>query len=112
MTTEPEVPDDPPLSSEAQVHESTSDLTNSDELSQSGSTHSVSEPIPIPTTCAFDLPVDPDEVSEDWLPDLLPFCPLLPPENVKWRTEFTLEQLRRIKETERCAFEKNFDFCA
>ncbi len=74
--------------------------------------HSVSELISISTMHVFDLPVDSDEAEEDVPLGLLPSCPLLPPENVKWWTEFTLEQLHRIKETEHCAFEKNFDFCA
>ncbi len=58
LTTELEVPAELLLQSEAQVHESTSDLTDSDQFSQSGSTHSVSEPIPIPTMCAFEQNFD------------------------------------------------------
>ncbi len=51
--------------SEAQAHESMNDLTDSGELFQSSSAHSESEPIPIPTTCAFESPVDPDEFEKD-----------------------------------------------
>ncbi len=93
------------------VHESTSDLTDSSEVFQSGSAHSVSEPIQIPITHAFDSPMQSDESEEDESPGILPCCPLLLPENVRWRPEFTSEQLHHIKETERCAFEWNFDFC-
>ncbi len=105
MTTESEAPAEPPLQGVAQVHESTSDLTDSGELSQSGSANSVSESIPIPTMRAFDSPMDSDEFENDEPLGVLPFCPLLPPENIKWRSEFTLEQLRQIAETEHCTFE-------
>ncbi len=89
-----------------------SDLTDSSEMFQSGLVHSVSEPISIPTTCTFELPLDSNEFEEeDKPPGILPYCPLLLPENVQWRPEFTSEQLHHIKETERCAFEQNFDFC-
>ncbi len=81
-TTESEVPAEQSLQSDAQVHEPTSDLTDLSEVSQSSSTHSVSEPIPIPTMRAFESPTD--EFEADKPLGILPFCPLLPPDDVKW----------------------------
>ncbi len=90
-----------PLQGVVQAHkQSTCDLTGSFESSQSGLAHSVSEPIPIPTMRAFDSPMDSDDTEDDEPPGVLPFCPLPQPEDIKWRPEFTLAQLRQIATTE------------
>ncbi len=81
---ESEVPVELLLQGVAQVHELASDLTDSFALLQSGSAHSVSEPIPIPTMHAFDLLMDSDDSEDDELPGVLPFCPLPLPEDIKW----------------------------
>ncbi len=95
----------------AHMHkQSVSDLTDSVESSQSGLAHSMSEPIPIPTTCTFTSLMDSDESEDDEPPGVLPFCPLLLPEDIKWRPEFSLAQLHQIATSERCAFERNFEF--
>ncbi len=110
-TIELEPPVEPPLQSVAQALDATSDLTDSSEMSQSGSVHSVSEPISIPTTRAFELPMDLNELEDDDEPlGILPCCPLLPPENVQWRPEFTSEQLHHIKETKRMCFRTELRF--
>ncbi len=109
---ESEAPAELLLQGMAHAHEFVSDLTDSSALSQSGSAHSVLEPIPIPTTHAFDLPMDSDDSKDDEPPGVLLFCLLPPPADVKWRPGFTPAQLRQIAETECCAFERNFDFCA
>ncbi len=88
-TTESEVPVQPLLQSEIQVQESMSDLTDRSEVSQSGLTRSVSEPILNPSMCTFESPLDSEELEKDEPPGILLFCPLSPPENVQWRTEFT-----------------------
>ncbi len=79
-----EVPVEQLLHSDAQAHTSTSNLTDSSEVSQSGSAHSVSELIPIPAMRAFDLPMESDEFEDDESLGILPFCLLLAPENVHW----------------------------
>ncbi|MCP4600751.1 MAG: hypothetical protein GY847_09500, partial [Proteobacteria bacterium] len=107
-----EQPVEPPPQSVAEVQGRTSNVTNASEAFPSGSDHSVSEPIPIPTTCAFEPPMDSNEFDDDdESPGIPPHCPLSPPDNVRWQPEFTSEQLRHIKETEHSAFEQNFDFC-
>ncbi|MCP4603890.1 MAG: hypothetical protein GY847_25780, partial [Proteobacteria bacterium] len=75
------------------------------------SIHLESEPIPIPTTRAFESPMDQDELERGELAGILPFCPLPPPANIKWRVEPTPEQLCQTREIERRAFERNFDCC-
>ncbi len=84
LTIDLESPAEPPLQSMAQVQDAMSDSTDSSEKYQSGLGHSVSEPIPIPTTRAFEPPLDLNESEEEDEPlGTLPYCPLLPPENVQ-----------------------------
>ncbi len=96
-----EAPVEPLLQDVAHVHEqSASDLTDSVESSQSGSAHSVLQPIPILTMHAFDSLMDSDDSEDDKPRGVLPFCPLPLPEDIKWRPKFTPVQLRQIAMSE------------
>ncbi len=73
LDIELESPVESPLQSALQVQDLTSELADSAELFQSGSDHSVSEPISIPTACAYESPMDSDELGDDdELPGVLP----------------------------------------